>query len=164
MSILPGLKVMTTVAKIHGIDLDAPIEKLPANKREILLHGTGDKTYDVHFRRGRRSLRIHVLGRASSLAWNDFGEKLSRKKSPTVCRLFQRCRVRCLWWLQTSLSRPRCTSVTKYLRPRQHDDSRYPRSPQFSGAERQSEDCRLRGSSKKSWADSDFSATSASPI
>ncbi|MEE2787623.1 MAG: excinuclease ABC subunit UvrA [Myxococcota bacterium] len=48
-------KVMTTVAKIHGIDLDAPIEKLPKAKKAILLDGTGDDTYDVHFRRGRRA-------------------------------------------------------------------------------------------------------------
>ncbi|MBD3366211.1 excinuclease ABC subunit UvrA [candidate division WWE3 bacterium] len=63
--ILPWAKLSTgntwtyqkikTVADAHDISLDEPLEDLPPKKLEILLQGTGNKTYDVsYFKNGRK--------------------------------------------------------------------------------------------------------------
>ncbi len=40
-------RIMTTVAGVHGIDPRAPLSRLTAKQREVLLMGTGDRLYRV---------------------------------------------------------------------------------------------------------------------
>jgi len=41
-------RLLITVCEEHGIDASAPISKLTADQKQVLLHGTGSKAYRVH--------------------------------------------------------------------------------------------------------------------
>ncbi len=50
-------RVLETVAREHGIDLALPFGELPRAHRDVILHGTGKRQYDVRFRRGKRTVK-----------------------------------------------------------------------------------------------------------
>ncbi len=49
-------RLLTAVAEVEGIDMEAPFERLPSGHQELILYGTGDATYTVSYlnRFGRR--------------------------------------------------------------------------------------------------------------
>ena len=64
-------QVMYTVAETLKIDLTTPFAELTETHQDILMNGTGDTTYEVHFKRGRRSFTYPC-------AWEGFVPRMER--------------------------------------------------------------------------------------
>ncbi|MEZ4431178.1 MAG: excinuclease ABC subunit UvrA [bacterium] len=50
-------RVLETVAEAHGIDLGEPFASYTPEQREVILQGTGERQYEVRFRRGSRTVK-----------------------------------------------------------------------------------------------------------
>ncbi len=88
---------ITSVAKAYDIDLDIPVKKLPKDKLNILLYGTGNEKIDIQVdnARGKHSLAINFEGiinnlrrryRESSSEWVKFEiGRFMREQTCCVC-------------------------------------------------------------------------------
>ncbi len=53
-------KLLDAMAEAHGIDVNAPFEAMDAEARRKVLFGTGEQTFAVHFKRGRRVRKVEA--------------------------------------------------------------------------------------------------------